>query len=521
MVLVAWVLLAAAVYHVISRLVQFRQLLAKIRFLPGLRATTSLLGHARWIIPMRIPYVTHGANLLFDGKHALFKQFGLDVISIVSTHPLQALFVIADPAILREMTAARSRFPKPVEIYDILSLYGPNIVASEHDAWKRYRRICSPGFSEKNNRLVWSETVRVVTELFDIWVGKDEIVVDDALALTATITLFVISSAGFGQAIAWNGGEERPEGYKMSFKEVMHHMSTGVFTKIATPQWLLDLGPTEKMRNTNTAFKELGVYMSDMIRQRRESQHKEERYDLFNGLLDASEEEEEGELKLTDEELMGNVFIFLIAGNETTGHTLCYALALLALHPDEQEKLYQQIRSILPAGELPRYQDLRNFTYADAVLCETLRMFPPVFGIPKRAADDAFFKTTNDAGEPVVVFIPKGSDVLFDTAGLHYNPKYWTDPHTFSPSRFTRSDWPRDAYLPFSGGPRACLGRRFAEIEIIAVLVLFVLRFTIHVKDEPKYRSETEQQRRDRVLKSVSVLTLTPTGVSLVFKRRK
>lgn len=103
-------------------------------------------------------------------------------------------------------------------------------------------------------------------------------------------------------------------------------MSTGVFTKVATPKWLLELGLTEKMRNTNTSFKELGVsnflqltadlvlkqcvqmYMSDMIKQRRESEFKEERYDLFSSLLDASEAEAEGELKLTDEELMGGYF---------------------------------------------------------------------------------------------------------------------------------------------------------------------------------------------------------------------
>lgn len=72
-----------------------------------------------------------------------------------------------------------------------------------------------------------------------------------------------------------------------------------------------------------------------------------------------------------------------------------------------------------------------------------------------------------------------------------------------------RNDWPRDAYLPFSGGPRACLGRRFAEIESVAVLVLFVSRYTIHVKDDPRHAGETEEEKRARVLRSRPGLTLT------------
>lgn len=106
------------------------------------------------------------------------------------------------------MSAARSRFPKPVEVYGTLSLYGPNIVASEHEEWKRYRRICAPSFSEvsetanvssvrwltkllsqKNNRLVWQETVRIVTELFDeVWGQRKEIVVDDTLEVTLSVS---------------------------------------------------------------------------------------------------------------------------------------------------------------------------------------------------------------------------------------------------------------------------------------------------------------------------------------------
>jgi cytochrome P450 len=122
-----------------------------------------------------------------------------------------------------------------------------------------------------------------------------------------------------------------------------------------------------------------------------------------------------------------------------------------------------------------------NIAVPLSVLYETLRLFPSVVGIPKRASEDTVVRTTNANGEQVAVHIPKGSNIVFDTPGLHYNrafslhrattlyltrhlaAKYWDDPHSFNPSRFL-GDWPRDAFLPFSGGPRACLGRRLVYL---------------------------------------------------------
>lgn len=104
--------------------------------------------------------------------------------------------------------------------------------------------------------------------------------------------------------------------------------------------------------------------------------------------------------------------------------------------------------------------------------------------IPKRSAEDTTLSVPNAQGETVVVPIPKGTDVNIDVPGLHYNrtwqvipsvfhslspeilAKYWEDPHTFKPDRFMKSDWNRDAFLPFSGGARACLGRRYALYSI-------------------------------------------------------
>lgn len=90
--------------------------------------------------------------------------------------------------------------------------------------------------------------------------------------------------------------------------------------------------------------------------------------------------------------------------------------------------------------------------------------------------------------------------------------KYWDDPHRFNPSRFL-GDWPRDAFLPFSGGVRSCLGRRFAELETIVAITMLLQRYKITVKEEPEFAGETFEQKKARVMKAKPGITLTSVGL--------
>ncbi|KAF5350345.1 hypothetical protein D9758_012816 [Tetrapyrgos nigripes] len=204
---------------------------------------------------------------------------------------------------------------------------------------------------------------------------------------------------------------------------------------------------------------------------------------------------------------------------KTTAHTLCYTFALLALYPEEQEKLYRQIKSIIPDGRVPTYEEMPLFTQSMAVFYETLRMFPPVTGIPKYSAEDTVFNTVNHTGQPVSIPIPKDTKLIINTVGLHYNPRYWKDAEEFKPDRFLE-DWPKDAFAPFSVGARACLGRRFFETEGIAILIMLVSKYKIEVKEERQFGRETFEERKSRLLQTKPGLTLTPVRMPLVFKRR-
>ncbi|KAL0575905.1 hypothetical protein V5O48_006078 [Marasmius crinis-equi] len=429
---------------------------------------------------------------------------------------------VANAAAIKEIISSRARFPKPTEIYESLTIFGSNIVASEGELWKKYRKIAAPAFNDRNNKLVWDESARIVLGLFDqVWMNKDTVVVDHCVRdVTLPVALFVIGVAGFGRSISWQEDLNIPSGHEISFKEALNGVSRDVFIKLASPEWLL--GTTERLRRVKLAFEELDKYMFDMIHDRRTAEKKEERYDLFSSLLDANDmPSDSGEAPLTERELIGNIFIFLLAGHETTAHTLAFTFGLLAFYQEEQELLYQQIKSIIPDGRIPTYEEMPLFTQSMAVFYETLRMFPPVCGVPKVSAEDTTLVAENASGETKVVPVPAGSPITLSVVGLHYNPRYWKDPHEFRPSRFRDPDWPRDAFLPFSGGARACIGRKFFETEGIAILTMLVSRYKITLKEEPQFAGETMEEKRARVFATKPGLTISPVRMPLVFTRRK
>ncbi|KAH8979832.1 cytochrome P450, partial [Lactarius akahatsu] len=258
-------------------------------------------------------------------------------------------------------------------------------------------------------------------------------------------------------------------------------------------------------RRVNLAFDELRQYMAEMVDARRSAETKEERHDLFSGLLDAAPDNPDGSVAITEQELIGNMFIFLLAGHETTAHALCFTFALLALYPDEQEHLYQQIKGILiDINGTPTYEDINRFTLSVTVLNETLRMFPPVASIPKHAAEDTSLTVGNADGGETTFPIPSGTLVKFHVLGLHYNRP--PVPHAFRPERFL-GEWPRNAFLPFSSGARGCLGRRFFETESVAAITVMISRYRVEVKEEPEFLGETFEQRCVRITAFDQVLT--------------
>ncbi|KAG7088550.1 hypothetical protein E1B28_012532 [Marasmius oreades] len=391
-------------------------------------------------------------------KHDLYKPHGWDISAAISFWPhVQVTYTVADPKALKEIGAKRTTFPKPLGQYKALEVFGENIIVSEGDSWKKYRKVASPAFSERNNQLVWDESVHMLMEFFDeIWKSAEEISIDNFVDTALQFGLRVISAASFGKRMSWCDNHSVPEGHELSFEETFQVVSRNVFLKVVLPDWLPNL--TKRIRKVRLAFDELKLYMQEVMQRKSLAYAEIENASLFNNLIEANNVDGSGILKLDDSELISNIFIFLLAGHETTSHTLCFSFGLLALHQDEQEKLYQHIMSICP-DRLPTYADMPALTRSLAVIYETLRLFPSVVGVPKQSSEDTTIVVSNEEGETRSIPVTKETYIVLHTTGAHYNPRYWKDPYEFLPERFL-GDWSRDAFIPFSVGARSCIGRR-------------------------------------------------------------
>ncbi|KAI9567141.1 cytochrome P450 [Boletus coccyginus] len=443
-------------------------------------------------------------------KYTLFQRFGWDIVSAVSWFPQPAIaFFVADPVAVKEITLRRWNFPKHMGEYKILEMFGPNLVTTEGDVWKRHRKISSPTYSEKTNALVWVETCRIASNTFSEWGNRFEC--NSTLEFTLTFALKVISVTGFG--IHYDALPAA--GHQMSFGEAISIVSRNGFLKLLIPEWAMCLTP--RLRRTKAAFDELWAYLDQLV----EDHHKEkassesqQRDDLFSALLRANQADDGSTEHLNRDELFGNIFIGFFAGHETTSVTLAFILIQLARHPEEQERLYRDVTSVLQGCPKPTYSDAHRFVRTIAVINETLRMYPPVTGLPKQCskATTLTCAAANSSDDRMIVPIPEGSTVIVDVPGLHYNEKYWKNPFEWNPDRYL-TEWNADAFAPFSIGARACIGRKFFETEAIALISMLVAHYEIQLAPGSLVPSGE--------IDVTAGITLIPKGMPLVFCKRK
>merc|ERR550519_2699126 len=177
---------------------------------------------------------------------------------------------------------------------------------------------------------------------------------------------------------------------------------------------------------------------------------------------------------ITEDEIVAHEFIFILAGYETTAAALLFTSYLLATNPEVQAKLQEEIDANIPIDTPANYDNVFELEYLEMVLCESMRVYPPIpLHIGRWASQERTI-----CGKTV----PQGTGVLAAVWSLHHDPAFWTDPWRFDPDRFAPAN--RDkiiemTYMPFGDGPRNCIGRRFALMEAKMALVEVFRRFTI------------------------------------------
>ena len=177
---------------------------------------------------------------------------------------------------------------------------------------------------------------------------------------------------------------------------------------------------------------------------------------------------------LTLEQVRNEAVVIFMAGHETTANALAWTWYLLALHPQAEARLHEELSRTL-GGRAPGYDDVAALKYTRAVIEEALRLYPPVPILSRECLADDVIR-----GRPV----PKGSVMMVVPWLLHRHELLWERPHDFVPERFT-ADWParhpKFAYVPFSAGPRICLGAAFALTEAVLCLATLAQAFALRI----------------------------------------
>ncbi|XP_074596421.1 cytochrome P450 4c21-like [Brevipalpus obovatus] len=178
-------------------------------------------------------------------------------------------------------------------------------------------------------------------------------------------------------------------------------------------------------------------------------------------------------------DLMMDVMNVIGAGYDTTASSIKFFLHILAHHPDIQDKLYQELIDFDENNEMVTIAQLNELKFLDQCIKETMRIYPPVAMMSRRASNDV--KLGN-------YIVPKDSEILTSIYAIHRDPNVWEDPLEFKPSRFepdNLANIPNGAYIPFGDGPRRCIGERLAMFELKLILINIVKNFKI-ASDDPK-----------------------------------
>ena len=229
------------------------------------------------------------------------------------------------------------------------------------------------------------------------------------------------------------------------------------------PSWL----PTPNRIKTRQVLNKLNRRIYEMIAQRRMDGG--DNGDLMAMLLLSVDEEGN---RLSDLDVRDEAVTLILAGHETTSNTLSWTFKLLAEYPEVEARLHTELDHVL-AGRLPTLTDLRQLTYTSMVLKEAMRLYPAAWVIGRQAVEDV-----DILGE----IIPKGSILDVYPYFIQRNAKYWDNPAHFDPERFSAENeaninkW---AYIPFSTGPRVCVGNSFAMMEAQLLLATIASRYQL------------------------------------------
>ncbi|NXC51417.1 CP3AL protein, partial [Penelope pileata] len=398
----------------------------------------------------------------------------------------QPALVVMDPQIIKTVLVKEcySTFTnrRPTELAGVLT---NAISLAEDEQWKRLRTMLSPTFTSGKLKEMFP-TIKHYGEMLvknvQRRVEKDSSVpVKD---IFGSYSMDVVTSTSFGVNIDSMNNPKDPFVREMQ-KLVKFDFFDPVFILAFVCPFVTPL--LAKMNVSFFPSNAVDFFMRSIskIKKDREKETYTGRVDFLQMMIECQKSASNGSSDgnhsnkaLSDIEVLSQAFIFIFAGYEPTSNTLCYLAYELALHPDVQQKVVDEIDTVLPNKAPLTYEAIMQLEYLDMAVSETLRLFPLGGRLERVCKKDV---------EINGVTIPKGTIVVIPPYTLHHSSEYWPNPEEFRPERFSKENKNSIdpyTYLPFGAGPRNCIGMRFALLTLKVAIVAMLQHFTFQVCKE-------------------------------------
>ncbi|MEO8041401.1 MAG: cytochrome P450 [Acidobacteriota bacterium] len=374
-------------------------------------------------------------------------------------------YFLNHPDLVRDLFVVNAhKFMKGRALQRAKNLLGEGLLTSEGAFHLRQRRMIQPAFHRGRIAEYAKSMVEFADRMEASWNDGDVRDIDKEMM---HLTLQIVGKTLFSANVEDDADDV---GNAMTTVSKLFN-----FLLLPYSEWLQKL-PLPQARRFNHARNTLNSVIYGIINERRRSGA--DTGDLLSMLLMARDEDDGG--LMTDEQIRDEALTLFLAGHETTSNALTFTWYLLSQNAESAAKMHAEIDGVLD-GRLPTIDELPNLKYTEAVLAESMRLFPPAWAIGRLAIEEHEFGGFT---------VPKGALVLVSPFVAGRDPRFWEHPGEFIPERWesqsVKEAGQKNIYFPFGGGVRRCIGESFAWTEGILLLATLAGKWKLELMPEQK-----------------------------------
>lgn len=371
--------------------------------------------------------------------------------------------VLLDPEYIeRVLVTEPDRFERFLFAEEGFDFASKGILFNDNEQGNRQRQLMRPAFTVDRIRAYADTMVDYTERTVDEWTDDPEIELN---RMFSGLTLRILSKTLFDIDLRSKGDDDV---IARAAQVINERADTGGLN-LLIPDWL----PTPANRRYERAMRRYRERMADLITNRQTENLEAD--DLLAILMEADGPDG---YTLSDEEIQDNLITFMFAGHETTSLALTYTCLLLAKHDDIMAELRGELAAELD-GETPRFEHVPRLEYTERVIKEALRLYPPVYTMWRKITTETVFGGYR---------IPEGTILTLPQFRIHRDERFYDVPDKFNPDRWAddrESERLEYAYFPFGGGPRHCIGMRFAMLELQLVIATLIQRVDMTLLSDP------------------------------------